>query len=217
MHSIQSRRHFLASVTAAGAAGVFGTRAALAAEPPPEVTTIRVAYTPEFACVAPRTIVEESLRAEGFTDVRLLPPPASVINGTLDFNSETAAWLVSNVDAGEPITVLTGMHVGCYELFVHEPIRTISDLKGRKVGINDLGSGAHLYLTIMIAQVGLDPKAMSNGSCRRTATSRSYSSPVRSTRFSAFPRSRRSCVHAGSVGSSSTRPRMRRGRITSAV
>jgi NitT/TauT family transport system substrate-binding protein len=159
MHSIQSRRHFLASVTAAGAAGVFGTRAALAAEPPPEVTTIRVAYTPEFACVAPRTIVEESLRAEGFTDVRLLPPPASVMNGTLDFNSETAAWLVSNVDAGEPITVLTGMHVGCYELFVHEPIRTISDLKGRKVGINDLGSGAHLYLTIMIAQVGLDPKS----------------------------------------------------------
>jgi NitT/TauT family transport system substrate-binding protein len=159
MRLAQNRRDFLAGLTAAGAAGLLGARPALAEDRPPEVTTIRVGYDPEFACVAPRTIVEESLRAEGFTDVRLLPPPASVMSGTLDFNSETAAWLVSNVDAGEPITALTGMHVGCYELFVHEPIRTISDLKSKKVAINDLGSGAHLYLTIMIAQVGLDPKS----------------------------------------------------------
>ena len=34
-----------------------------------------------------------------------------------------------------PITALGGLHSGCFELFAHEPIRTISDLKGKKVGI----------------------------------------------------------------------------------
>ena len=49
------------------------------------------------------------------------------------------------------------MHSGCYELFAHEPIRTISDLKGKRVGIRELGSGGHLFLAIMAAHVGLDP------------------------------------------------------------
>jgi NitT/TauT family transport system substrate-binding protein len=35
--------------------------------------------------------------------------------------------------------------------------RTISDLKGKRVGINNLGSSGHLLLAIMAAQVGLDP------------------------------------------------------------
>jgi NitT/TauT family transport system substrate-binding protein len=61
------------------------------------------------------------------------------------------------LDAGEPITALAGIHVGCYELFAHEPVRTISDLKGRKVGIYELGSSGHLLLAIMAARVGLDP------------------------------------------------------------
>ncbi|MGH6902753.1 MAG: ABC transporter substrate-binding protein, partial [Geminicoccaceae bacterium] len=60
-------------------------------------------------------------------------------------------------DAGEPITALAGVHPGCYELFAHESIRTISDLKGKRVGISMLGSSGHLLLVIMAAQVGLDP------------------------------------------------------------
>jgi NitT/TauT family transport system substrate-binding protein len=49
------------------------------------------------------------------------------------------------------------VHTGCFELFAHEPIQTISDLKGKKVGISVLGSGKHRYLSIMAAHVGLDP------------------------------------------------------------
>jgi NitT/TauT family transport system substrate-binding protein len=50
------------------------------------------------------------------------------------------------------------LHAGCYELFAREPIRTISDLKGRRVGIHALNSGNHVYLSIMAAHVGLDPR-----------------------------------------------------------
>jgi NitT/TauT family transport system substrate-binding protein len=49
------------------------------------------------------------------------------------------------------------VHSGCYELFAHEPVRAISDLKGRKVGIpQELGSSGHLLLASMAAYVGLD-------------------------------------------------------------
>jgi NitT/TauT family transport system substrate-binding protein len=49
------------------------------------------------------------------------------------------------------------VHTGCFELFVHEPIRTISDLKGKRVGISVLGGAKHQYVAIMAAHVGLDP------------------------------------------------------------
>ena len=43
MQIIQSRRDFLASASLAAAAGVLGARRSLADEPPPEITTIRLA------------------------------------------------------------------------------------------------------------------------------------------------------------------------------
>jgi NitT/TauT family transport system substrate-binding protein len=158
MHIMQSRRDFLTALSAAGA-GVLGARASLADEGPPEITTIRLGFWPRSACVTPQTIVEGLLRAEGFTEVHLVQPAHidSVARGELDFESENAPWLVAQVDAGEPIIVLSGMHVGCYELFVHEPIRTVADLKGTRFGIDYLGGGVHMYLAIMAAQVGLDP------------------------------------------------------------
>jgi NitT/TauT family transport system substrate-binding protein len=100
------------------------------------------------------------LRAEGFTDVRFVLPSHvnSVARGEIDFDLESAPWLVSQVDAGEPITVLAGVHAGCFELFAHDPIGTIADLRGKRVGIDYFGSGPHLYLSIMVAQIGLDPE-----------------------------------------------------------
>ena len=105
-------------------------------------------------------IAEDLLRAEGFTDIRYVPdlPVDAVARGDIDFDLETAAWVAYQVDAGEPITALAGVHPGCYELFAHEPIQAISDLKGKRVGIaQQLGQSGHLLLTVIAAQVGLDP------------------------------------------------------------
>jgi NitT/TauT family transport system substrate-binding protein len=160
MKIAQSRRDFLTSASVAAAAGILGARGSLADEASPEITTIRLGYWPGYACITPQTITEEMLLAEGFTDVRFLPPSHinSVARDEIDFDLETAAWLVSQVAAGEPISVLAGVHVGCFELVAHAPIGTISDLAGKKVGIDYLGGSSHLYLTIMLAQVGLDPE-----------------------------------------------------------
>jgi NitT/TauT family transport system substrate-binding protein len=159
MKIIQSRRDFLATLSAAGAATTLGVRSSLADEGPPETTTIRLRRIPAI-CVAPGYIADALLRAEGFTDISYIPntPVDAVARGEIDFDLETAAWIVSSVDAGQPITALAGVHVGCYELFAHEPIRTIGDLKGKKVGIpQTLGSSGHLLLSSIAAYVGLDP------------------------------------------------------------
>jgi NitT/TauT family transport system substrate-binding protein len=162
MHIMQSRRDFLSTLSATSVAGVLGTRGSLADEAPPEVTTIRLRRDPSI-CVAPWYIAEDLLRAEGFTDIRYVPvqegPPFAhmIERGEIDFGLFSAAGAVAFLDAGVSITVLAGVHTGCFELFAHEPIRTISDLKGKKVGISALGGAKHRYLSIMAAHVGLDP------------------------------------------------------------
>ena len=163
MQIIQSRRDFLAGASMAAAAGVLGGRGALAEEGPPETTTLRLLRDTGI-CDAPVQIADDLLRAEGFTDIRYRPrtgPAASreaLARGELDFMQDTAAWVVSNLDAGQPLLTLTGVHTGCYELFAHDPIRRITELKGKRVGIPEApGSSGHLLLAAIAAQVGLDP------------------------------------------------------------
>jgi NitT/TauT family transport system substrate-binding protein len=163
MQIIQSRRDFLASASLAAAAGVLGTRPSLADEGPPETTTIRLAFTTAI-CFAPMDVAEEMLRAEGFTDVRYVKAeggfssPQMAASGGLDVGASFAGSVVYQLDAGLPLTALGGLHAGCYELFAREPIRSIADLKGRRVGIQTLASTGHLYLSIMATDVGLDPQ-----------------------------------------------------------
>jgi NitT/TauT family transport system substrate-binding protein len=162
MQITQSRRHFLGGLSAAGAAGIFGARRSLADEGPPETTTIRLSFTTAI-CFAPLDVMEQLLRAEGFTDVQYVKAaggfsaPQMIAGGEVDFGASFAGTVVYHLDAGLPITAVGGLHSGCYELFVHPPVRSISDLKGRRVGIQTLSSSGHLYLSIIAKHVGLDP------------------------------------------------------------
>jgi ABC-type nitrate/sulfonate/bicarbonate transport system substrate-binding protein len=111
-------------------------------------------------CIAPGQIAEALLRAEGFIDVRYVESLAdqdAIARGEIDFSMQTAAWVVAQVDGGSPVTALAGVHPGCFERFAHEPIQTVSDLKGKRVGIPYTEGSVHLLLVIMAAQVGLDP------------------------------------------------------------
>ncbi|HEX6111800.1 MAG TPA: ABC transporter substrate-binding protein [Geminicoccaceae bacterium] len=161
MPSGHNRRQFLAGASLTAVAGIVKRGGALAAEGPPETTTLRLARIPAI-CVAPGYIADTLLRAEGFTDIQYLPISHgnAVARDQIDFHLETAAWIAANIDAGEPITALAGVHGGCYELFAHEPIRTVAELKGNRVGVpQTLGSSGHLLLASMVAYVGLDPRS----------------------------------------------------------
>jgi NitT/TauT family transport system substrate-binding protein len=175
MRLAQDRRHFLKGLTAAGAAGVLGSGRALANEGPPEVATIRIhledaapnvvnGLAQSTTCAGPLYISGDLLRAEGFTDVRFVPVKfgsrlsEAFVTGSIDFDVMFAPEAIGRVDTGVPITALAGLHPGCFELFAHPPIRNFTELKGKRVGINDdLSSANHLYVSIMAAHVGLDP------------------------------------------------------------
>jgi NitT/TauT family transport system substrate-binding protein len=165
MRSIHSRRDFLASAllaAAAGAAGAFGTGRALAAEGPPETGTIRLGKVGSI-CIAPQALAKELLRAEGFTDVRYveaawgLGHAQMIARGELDFGLTFAAPLAIALEAGEPLTIIAGAHVGCFELLANDAIHRIADLKGRSVGVPAMESSQHVFLTSMATYVGLNP------------------------------------------------------------
>ena len=161
MSMMLDRRQLLTALSLAGAAGFVGVPRARAVEGPAEITAIRLAKSPTI-CVAPQYVAEEMLRAEGFTDIRyvdtLAPDvPEAVARGQVDFSLAYASQFVMTIGAGEPVTLLAGVMVGCFELFAKEGIRNISDLKGRTVGVQAIGSTPHVLLTVLAAHVGLDP------------------------------------------------------------
>src|SRR2546425_5174981 len=138
MTTMQSRRRFLATLSSAGAAGLMGAPKSNAQEGRLETTTVRLAKIAGI-CIAPQYVADELLRAEGFTDIRFvatdagIPAALSLARGEVDFTANFAPALVIPIDAGEPITILGGEHIGCFELFAKEGIRSIADLKGRNV------------------------------------------------------------------------------------
>ena len=158
------RREFLGGLTLAGAAGLLGWRPGpVAAEPPPETTKLRLVRENSI-CLAPQYVAEELLKAEGFTHVeyvqleRGLGNPQILAAGKADISADAAPALILPLDAGDPIVVLAGVHVGCYELFGTNRVRAIRDLKGKTVAVSELRDDRHAFIASMLAHVGLDPR-----------------------------------------------------------
>jgi NitT/TauT family transport system substrate-binding protein len=130
--------------------------------PPPEITTIRLAKSPAI-CIAPQYVVSDLLNAEGFTNVVYVQSDAgveqtkAVANRDIDFTLHFSGPLLLQIERGLGITVLAGIHVGCFELFAKQGIRSLADLKGRTVGIQTLETSPHVFLSAMATLVGLDP------------------------------------------------------------
>jgi NitT/TauT family transport system substrate-binding protein len=158
MTTMYTRRRFLARSSLAGAAAALPLRPAAALEPPPETTTVRFAKWPAI-CFATQYVCEELLRAEGFAEIRYVDIaypaiPEELGRAHIDFTSDVSLHHIVGIDKGAPITIVSGVHGGCYELFVHGAVRAITDLKGKSVG--ETGGGG--LVSLMAAWVGLDPR-----------------------------------------------------------
>jgi NitT/TauT family transport system substrate-binding protein len=156
-----SRRRFVRGLALAGGATLAWPGRAV--EPAPETSRIRLIQT--FAvCEAPQYVAEELLRAEGFTDVQYIRKQgpaaigAAISSGEADVSMHFSASLILRIDRGEAITLLAGIHPGCYELFTARPMRRLLDLKGRSVAIRAYDGPEHVFLASMMAHVGLDPR-----------------------------------------------------------
>jgi NitT/TauT family transport system substrate-binding protein len=159
-----SRRRFLGGLTLAGTAGLLGlSPTPVVAEPPPETRRIRLDQLPSI-CQAPKYVAEALLHSEGFTEVHYLQKAGpddsdkALASGEVDLTGIFAAPALLRLEAGDPIVILAGLHIGCYELFATSEVRTIRDLKGKTVAVPALDSARYVFLASMLAYVGLDPR-----------------------------------------------------------
>jgi NitT/TauT family transport system substrate-binding protein len=211
-----SRRRVLSAIGLAGA-GAFAAPRVLAAEAHLETTTVRLAKMPTI-CFAPQYVCEDLLRMEGFTDIRYIDTKPSTVGqdlaeGKYDFASNVTAQNVVLVDSGLPITLVAGIHAGCYELFASDGIRSIRDLKGKRVGT----WAATDLLEMMAAFVGLDPKK--DLTIIDDPEAKPFDQFIKASSMPIWHcrRSRRCCMPAVLARSSCGRPPIGRGRNISAA
>src|ERR1041384_7562068 len=158
-----SRREFLSALVLASAAGSLGLQGqSLGAEMSPKTTRLRIPQIPS-TCRSPEWIAEELLRTEGFTDVQYVPVKGTqgveraLATGEADLGGHFAAPVILRLEAGDPIVIVGGEDVGCFELLGSERISTIRDLKGRAVAIPALDPSPYAFLASMVSYVGLNP------------------------------------------------------------
>jgi NitT/TauT family transport system substrate-binding protein len=158
-----NRRDLLAGASALGAAGLFGLGHGPArAEPPPEVARIRLVHAPAL-CLSPQYVAEELLRAEGFAQVEYVELATNTVgslvaDGGADLSMDATTEVIPLLDAGRGIVVLAGIHSGCYELFGHRQVRAVRELKGKRVAISAQNSAEHVYVSSIVAHVGINPR-----------------------------------------------------------
>ena len=189
-----SRREFVSGLTLAGTAGFVGARPdAATAEPPPETTRIKLIEITGI-CIAPQYVAKDLLHAEGFTDVQYFGVPASgveaasaVAAGKADITLTFVAPLVMQIEAGDPILMIGGVHAGCFVLFGTERVRAVRDLKGKTVGVQALGSSQHVFLASMMAHVGLDARKDVNWATHPSRESMRLLAEGRIDAFLGFP------------------------------
>jgi NitT/TauT family transport system substrate-binding protein len=127
---------------------------------PLETTTLRFAKNPSM-CFAPIYLAYDLLRARGFTDVQYVDLTTTtlvaVAAGEADMAMSAVGVPIVQADADDSVVILGGVHVGCMELFASSAVRSMSDLKGKRVATPNQGSGNHVHFAAMAAYVGIDP------------------------------------------------------------
>ncbi len=127
---------------------------------PLETTTIRLGKIPSL-CFAAQYLAEDFLKRKGFTDVQYnaknVAVGAPVLSSDIDMSMHFVAPTIVGVDAGEPISILSGVHIGCFEIFGGDRVKTINDLKGKIIPISEFGSSPYVFLSTILTYVNIDP------------------------------------------------------------
>ena len=163
-----NRREFISKSVAAGTAMYLGLGNDLglaAVEPPPETTTVRFQDL-RSPCWVPQLMAEPLLRKEGFKDIQYskhekpFEHKKDIIDGNIDFTADFAGTSIIDIVPGNQLVFIAGLHAGCYSLIGSDRIKSVRDLKGKKVWAwGNIRSKTHpvLFFKALIAYVGLDP------------------------------------------------------------
>src|SRR5215475_7358061 len=156
------RRDFLRRASVLSAAVLFaGHRRSDAAEPPPEVSAIRLARTAAI-CVAPSYYAEDLLRLEGFSQIEYvntlsLSGAAVISTGAADLAMAPVQEAITDIEAGRGLLLLAGVHSGCFELFATDAIRAVRELKDKTIAVSTMRGPDRVFIASVLAYVGMKP------------------------------------------------------------
>jgi NitT/TauT family transport system substrate-binding protein len=70
-------------------------------------------------------------------------------------------YMMKPIEAGLDVKIVGGIHTGCLRVQagVKTNIKTVEDLKGKKIGITHMGSPPFLFASRVLANHGMDPKS----------------------------------------------------------
>lgn len=163
-----TRREFL--TVALGTAGALATscmqpgeRSAMprlsASLGPAETATLRISVPP--TCDPAFFLAEPYLREEGFTDIQFVKGNASqaMASGGADLSSLFPPSLAAEVDAGNPVVALAGLHVGCIGLFAQKGTRDVRALRGKTIFVpgKDPRDFRYSFFVATLLEAGIDP------------------------------------------------------------
>jgi NitT/TauT family transport system substrate-binding protein len=125
--------------------------------------------------------------------------------GEFDVGTNFAGPLVVALDMGAPISLIGGVHVGCFRPFATDQVRSIKDLKGKTVAI--LNKDQRSVYSLRASSVGPIQTVTSTGSisARRGQASAGGRQDRRLSRPPPDPQSART-RSAASVSSGADRP-----------
>ena len=79
-------------------------------------------------------------------------------SGQADLSMNFIGPNLIGIDLGDPVVFLAGAHVGCFEVFATDRVRTIRDLKGKTAAVSSFKGAEHVFFSSIAAHVGLDPR-----------------------------------------------------------
>lgn len=84
---------------------------------------------------------------------------AGVASGKVDASVGNFAWF-KPIEQGLDVKLTGGLHAGCIQALATKAsgIKSIADLKGKKIGIDQMGGGPHITLEIELKKAGIDSK-----------------------------------------------------------
>jgi NitT/TauT family transport system substrate-binding protein len=99
---------------------------------------------------------------EGFEQIELVDydvtnDAMALVRNAVDFATPLATDIAVEADRGAEITLLSGLHVGCVEVFANNSVKSITDLKGARFMTDTPEGDARRFLAAVAAYIGLDP------------------------------------------------------------
>ncbi|MDR2261490.1 MAG: ABC transporter substrate-binding protein [Azoarcus sp.] len=165
----RARRALLAAAPAALAAPLLGVGGyAWAQAAPGKLTPLSFAWNQTSFCLTPIAVAKETgIFEKNGLDVSLINYAGStdqLLESIATGKSDAAVGMIFRwlkpLEAGFDVKVVAGLHGGCVRLIGYGPARIarIEDLRGKTIGVPDLGAPATHFFSVYLKKRGIDPE-----------------------------------------------------------